>query len=174
MAPYSSTLAWKIPWTEEPGRSDTTAQPQSRRCASSPTRHAQPKTATFQLLVPTPTVPAAPPPPPRTFHTGLVGGDGGTLHSHTVLLGGQRGVDGDLIIGLVTVREPQVEILELDVHVGQDELETDSQGQASAQIDWDSGAPGFTPCGRGRRKTSGGLAKAGRKLGLWREAGRSG
>ena len=24
MAPYSSTLAWKIPWTEEPGRSDTT------------------------------------------------------------------------------------------------------------------------------------------------------
>ena len=20
MAPYSSTLAWKIPWTEEPGR----------------------------------------------------------------------------------------------------------------------------------------------------------
>jgi len=34
MAPYSSTLAWKIPWTEEPGRlqsmgceeSDTTEQ----------------------------------------------------------------------------------------------------------------------------------------------------
>ena len=24
MAPYSSTVAWKIPWTEEPGRSDTT------------------------------------------------------------------------------------------------------------------------------------------------------
>ena len=23
MAPYSSTLAWKIPWTEEPGRLQT-------------------------------------------------------------------------------------------------------------------------------------------------------
>ena len=24
MAPYSSTLAWKIPWTEEPGRLQST------------------------------------------------------------------------------------------------------------------------------------------------------
>ena len=24
MAPYSSTLAWKIPWTEEPGRLEAT------------------------------------------------------------------------------------------------------------------------------------------------------
>ena len=26
MTPHSSTLAWKIPWAEEPGRSDTTEQ----------------------------------------------------------------------------------------------------------------------------------------------------
>ena len=71
-------------------------------------------------------------PHPRTFHTGLIGGDGGTLDSHAVLLGGQGGVDGDLIVGLVPVWEPQVKILELDIHVGQDELETDGRGMASA------------------------------------------
>lgn len=61
-------------------------------------------------------------PHPRTFHTGLVRGDGGTLDSHTVLLCGQRRVNGDLVIGLVTMWEPEVKILELDVHVGQNEL----------------------------------------------------
>lgn len=76
---------------------------------------------------------------PHTFHTGLIGGDGGALDGHTVLLGGQRRVDGDLVVSLVPVWEPQVEILELDVHMGQDELETDGQGQASAQRT-DSGA----------------------------------
>lgn len=81
-----------------------------------------------------PTVPAHPPPHPRTFHTGFIGGDGGTLHSYTVFLGGQCRVNGDLVISLVTVWEPQVKILELDVHVGQDELETDSQGEASVQM----------------------------------------
>lgn len=65
-----------------------------------------------------PAVPAHPPPHPHTFHTGLIRSDGGTLDSHTVLLGGQRGVYGDLVVGLVTVREPQVEVLELDIHVG--------------------------------------------------------
>ena len=76
---------------------------------------------------------------PHTFHTGLIGGDGAALDGHTVLLGGQRRVDGDLVVSLVPVWEPQVEILELDVHMGQDELETDGQGQASAQRT-DSGA----------------------------------
>ena len=88
-----------------------------------------------------PRPPAHPPPHPHTFHTGLIGGDGGALHSHTVLLGGQCGVYGDLVVGLVTVWEPQVEILELDIHVRQDELETDDQGKASAQMT-DSGARG--------------------------------
>lgn len=65
-----------------------------------------------------PHCPAPPTPHPHTFHTGLIGGDGGTLDGHTVLLGGQRRVYGDLVVGLVTVREPQIEILELDVHMG--------------------------------------------------------
>ena len=30
MAPHSSTLAWKIPWTEEPGRLQTMGSPKSR------------------------------------------------------------------------------------------------------------------------------------------------
>lgn len=80
-----------------------------------------------------PSVPAHPPPQSRTFHTGLIGGDGGTLDSHAVLLGGQGRVDGDLVVSLVPVWEPQVEVLELDVHVGQDELQKEGQGQASAQ-----------------------------------------
>lgn len=128
--------------------------------------------------VPVPTVPAARPRAPRTFHTGLVRGDGGTLDSHAVLLGGQRRVDGDLIIGLVTVWEPQVKILELDVHIGQDELETDGRGLASAQMTVTQGhvgtVAGDTPSGQGRGKASGGLAKAGKRPGLWREAGRPG
>lgn len=40
-----------------------------------------------------------------------------------ILLGGQCRVDGDLIIGLVTVRQTQVIILQLNINVGQDELE---------------------------------------------------
>ena len=30
MAPHSSTLAWKIPWTEEPGRLQSTGVAKSR------------------------------------------------------------------------------------------------------------------------------------------------
>lgn len=59
---------------------------------------------------------------PHTFHTGLIGGDCGTLDSHTVLLGGQRRVNGDLVIGLVTVWKPKVKILELDIYMRQNEL----------------------------------------------------
>ena len=31
MAPHSSTLAWKIPWTEEPGRLQSMGSLESRR-----------------------------------------------------------------------------------------------------------------------------------------------
>lgn len=37
------------------------------------------------------------------LNTGLIGGDGGTLDTDTVLLDGLSGVNGDLVIGLVTV-----------------------------------------------------------------------
>ncbi len=40
-----------------------------------------------------------------------------------IFLGGQCRVNGDLIIGLVTVRQTQVIILQLNINIGQDELE---------------------------------------------------
>lgn len=46
-----------------------------------------------------------------TFHSGFVGSDGGTLHRNVVLLGGQRRVDGDLVVRLVAVRQTQVVVL---------------------------------------------------------------
>lgn len=70
---------------------------------------------------------------PHTFHTSLVRGDCGTLDSHTVLLGGQRRVNGDLVIGLVTVWQPKVKILELDVHVRQDKLGKRAQAKCQAR-----------------------------------------
>lgn len=50
--------------------------------------------------------------------------DSGTFHRHVVLQRSQGRVDGDLVIGLVTVRKAQVIVLQLHVHVGQDELTT--------------------------------------------------
>jgi hypothetical protein len=37
------------------------------------------------------------------LNTGLIGGDGGALDTDTILLNGLSSLDGDLIIGLVTV-----------------------------------------------------------------------
>ena len=39
------------------------------------------------------------------LHTGLIGGDGGALDTDTVLLDGLGGINGNLVIGLVTVLE---------------------------------------------------------------------
>jgi hypothetical protein len=39
------------------------------------------------------------------LNTGLIGGDGGALDTDTVLLDSLRGINGDLVIGLVTVLE---------------------------------------------------------------------
>lgn len=57
-----------------------------------------------------------------TFHSGFIGCDGGTLNGYMVLLGSQCRVDGDLVISLVTVRQAEVIILQLNVNIGQDEL----------------------------------------------------
>ena len=37
------------------------------------------------------------------LNTGFIGGDGSTLDTNTIFLDGLRGLDGDLVIGLVTV-----------------------------------------------------------------------
>lgn len=59
-----------------------------------------------------------------TFHPGFVGGDGGTLNRYAVFLCSQGGIDGDLVIGLITVRQTQVVIFQLNINIGQDELRT--------------------------------------------------
>lgn len=55
----------------------------------------------------------------------LVGGDGGALDTHRVLLNGLGGIDGDLVVGLVTVLEAEIIVLEVDVEEGEDELVLD-------------------------------------------------
>lgn len=37
------------------------------------------------------------------LNTGLIGSDGGTLDTDTILLDGLSGINGDLVVGLVTV-----------------------------------------------------------------------
>nr|GFD53224.1 hypothetical protein [Tanacetum cinerariifolium] len=48
-------------------------------------------------------------------HALLVGGDGGALNAHAVLLDGVGRVDGDLVIGLVTVLDAEVVVLDIQV-----------------------------------------------------------
>ena len=55
----------------------------------------------------------------------LIGGDGGALDAHRVLLDSLGGVNGDLVVGLVAVLEAEIVVLEVDVEVGEDELVLD-------------------------------------------------
>ena len=52
------------------------------------------------------------------FYSLGIGGNGGTLDSHTVLLGCQGTVDGHLIPGFVPVLQPQVIILGFQIYKG--------------------------------------------------------
>mmetsp|Transcript_33511 Transcript_33511/g.51484 ORF Transcript_33511/g.51484 Transcript_33511/m.51484 type:complete len:253 (+) Transcript_33511:527-1285(+) len=53
--------------------------------------------------------------------TGLIGSNGGALNADLVLLDGVGSVEGDLIVGLVSLLDAQVEVLDIDVEVGVDE-----------------------------------------------------
>jgi hypothetical protein len=55
----------------------------------------------------------------------FVGGDGGALDAHTVLLDRVRRIDGHLIAGLIAILDRQVVVLQLHVEVRQDELVAD-------------------------------------------------
>lgn len=54
--------------------------------------------------------------------TSLIGGDGGTLDTDGVLLDSLGGINGDLIVGLITVLKTKIIVLEVDVEVRKDEL----------------------------------------------------
>lgn len=54
--------------------------------------------------------------------TSLIGGDGCTLDTDGVLLDSLGGIDGDLVVGLITVLKTKIIVLQVDVEVGKDEL----------------------------------------------------
>lgn len=64
----------------------------------------------------------------KTFHSSFVRCDGGTFDGHMVLLGSEGGVDGDLVISLVTVRQTQVVIFQIHINIRQDELKGQETG----------------------------------------------
>lgn len=70
----------------------------------------------------------------HTFHSGFVGCDGGTLNRHVVLLSSHGRVDGDLVISLVTVRQTQVIILQLNINIVQDELKKNNNTTKTHKI----------------------------------------
>lgn len=59
------------------------------------------------------------------FDTGLIRSDGGTLDTDRVLLDSLGSIDGDLIVGLVTVLEAEIVVLEVNIEVRVDELVLD-------------------------------------------------
>lgn len=59
------------------------------------------------------------------LNTGFIWGDGGTLDTDRVLLDGLGGINGDLVVGLITILESEIVVLEVDVEVWVDELVLD-------------------------------------------------
>jgi hypothetical protein len=57
------------------------------------------------------------------LNTGLIRGDGGTLDTDTILLDGLGGINGDLVIGLVTVLNAEIVVLQIDIKVRQNQLQ---------------------------------------------------
>ena len=55
----------------------------------------------------------------------FVGSDGSALDSYFMFQDGVSGVDSDLVVGLVSVFDAQIVVLEVDVNVGQDEPVSD-------------------------------------------------
>ena len=63
-----------------------------------------------------------------------VGGDGGALDSHAVLLGGVGGVHSHLVTGLIPVLEAQVVVFGLQVHEGEEQLVLDHLPQDAGHL----------------------------------------
>jgi hypothetical protein len=74
--------------------------------------------------------------------TGFVRRDGGAFHADAVLLDGQRRIHRHLVVGLVAVFDAEVEVFEVDVQVGQDQLlfdETPDDAGHLVAIQFDDG-----------------------------------
>jgi hypothetical protein len=62
---------------------------------------------------------------PEFLNTSLIWGNGGTLHSDGVLFDSLSGIEGDLVVCLITVFEAEIVVLEVDIEVWVDELVLD-------------------------------------------------
>ena len=61
----------------------------------------------------------------NSFTRAFVRRDGGAFHRDADLLGLVRGVDGDLIVGLVALLDAEVVVEKVDVEIGMDQLVLD-------------------------------------------------
>jgi hypothetical protein len=59
------------------------------------------------------------------LNSGLIGGDGGALDSNLAGLDSFGGVDSDLIVGGISVLHAEIEVLDVEVQMGVDELVLD-------------------------------------------------
>ena len=56
------------------------------------------------------------------LYTSLIRSDGGALDTNSILLDSLGGIDGDLVVGLITVLETEIVVLEVNVEVWVNEL----------------------------------------------------
>ena len=68
------------------------------------------------------------------LHALGVGGDGGALDRHAVLLVGEGGIHGHLICGGIAVGQAQIVVLGLEVHKGEDQLILDHLPQDAGHL----------------------------------------
>lgn len=59
------------------------------------------------------------------LNAGLIWSDGGALDTDGVLLDGLSGINGDLVVRLITVLKTEIVVLEVDIEVWVDELVLD-------------------------------------------------
>lgn len=66
--------------------------------------------------------------------SGLIGGDGGALDADLAVLDGLGSVKSDLVVSLVSVLDAQVEVLDVKVEVGVDEIVLDELPEDSGHL----------------------------------------
>ena len=64
----------------------------------------------------------------------LIGGDGGALDADLAVLDGLGSVESDFVVGLVPVLDAQVEVLDVEVEVGVDQIILDELPEDSGHL----------------------------------------